>query len=73
MGKFKNKILLKKVAKRIKQLRENKKISQEVFYNDTNIHIGRIEAEELNINLSTLSKVCKYLEISLADFFKDID
>ncbi|MDR2802498.1 MAG: hypothetical protein LBB31_04685 [Prevotellaceae bacterium] len=35
--------LLKKVAQRIKQLREEKKISQDSFYIDTDIHIARIE------------------------------
>lgn len=72
MGQLKDDILLKKVALRIKALRESKDITQEVFYNDTDIHIGRIELGNQNISISTLSAICKYLEISLEDFFKNM-
>jgi transcriptional regulator with XRE-family HTH domain len=65
-----NKELLLKIAQRIKQLREEKGISQEVFYIDTDIHIARIETGKLNITVSTLQSICDYFEISLMDFFK---
>jgi len=68
-----NKILVSKIANQIKQLRENKGISQEMFYIDTDIHIGRIESGKSNITVSTLSEICEYFGISLADFFKEID
>jgi len=67
-----NKDLLLKIARRIKQLREEKNISQEVFYIDTDIHIARIETGKLNITVSTLQAICEYFEIGLFDFFKDI-
>ena len=67
-----NKDLLLKIAKRIKQLREEKDISQEVFYIDTDIHIARIETGKLNITVSTLQAICDYFKISLADFFMDM-
>jgi transcriptional regulator with XRE-family HTH domain len=67
-----NKGLLLKIAQRIKQLREEKSISQEVFYIDTDIHIARIETGKLNITVSTLQAICDYFEISLLDFFKDV-
>jgi DNA-binding Xre family transcriptional regulator len=65
-----NKDLLFGIAQRIKQLREEKNISQEVFYIDTDIHIARIETGKLNITVSTLQAICEYFEISLSDFFK---
>lgn len=49
-----NQELINKNAKRIKQLRDNKGISQDTFYIDTDIHIGRIEAGNSNITISTL-------------------
>jgi hypothetical protein len=67
-----NKILVSKIASRIKQLREDKGISQEMFYIDTDIHIGRIELGKSNITVSTLSEICDYFGISLVDFFRDI-
>ena len=66
-----NNELLLIIAKKIKQLREEKGISQEIFYIDTDIHIARIETGKLNITVSTLQAICDYFEISLSDFFMD--
>lgn len=65
-----NRNLLLNIAQRIKQLREEKNISQEVFYIDTDIHIARIETGKINITVSTLQAICEYFEISLFDFFR---
>jgi transcriptional regulator with XRE-family HTH domain len=70
VGYIKNKKLLKKTALRIKELRETKGVTQEVFYNDTGINIGRIERAVSDISLSTLEKVCTYFDITIKDFFK---
>ncbi|NLK92232.1 MAG: helix-turn-helix transcriptional regulator [Bacteroidales bacterium] len=64
--------VIKSVSLRIKQLREAKGISQETLYIDTDIHIARIEAGKSNITISTLSALCTYFDISLADFFEGI-
>jgi transcriptional regulator with XRE-family HTH domain len=61
-----------KIANRIKQLREEKGISQDSFFIDTDIHIARIESGRSNITVSTLSAICDYFRITLSDFFKDI-
>jgi len=66
-----NQELLDKIAKRIKQLREEKGISQDTFYIDTDIHIARIELGKVNITISTLQDICDYFEISISDFFKN--
>ena len=67
-----NKELLDKIALRIKQLRNEKNISQLSFYNDTEIHIARIELGKINITVSTLKEICDYFGITLSEFFKDI-
>ena len=61
--------LLNKIALRIKTLREEKNITQEIFYNDTGINIGRIERSKRNFSVSTLKRICEYLEITIEDFF----
>ena len=73
MGQIRDENLLKKIAVRVKELRESKGISQEVFFIDTGIHIGRIETMKVNLSVSTLSHLCNYFEISLTDFFKEIE
>ncbi len=70
MGQIKNDILLQKIALKLKSLREANGITQEQFYNDTDIHIARIETARNNISVSTLAKLCAYFNLSLSDFFK---
>jgi len=73
MGKQrKNTILVSKIAGRIKQLREEKGVTQDSFFIDTDIHIARIESGRSNITVSTLSAICDYFGITLNEFFKDI-
>jgi transcriptional regulator with XRE-family HTH domain len=73
MGKARNEKLLKKVATRIRQLRDENCITQEVFYNDTGINIGRIERAKRDISLTTIDAICKYFGISIIEFFKGIE
>jgi transcriptional regulator with XRE-family HTH domain len=72
MGQLKNEALLQEIAKELKRLRRIKGVSQEDVFNDTEIHIGRIETGKSNISISTLSALCNYFGIRLSDFFKDI-
>ena len=65
--------LLQKIAIITKQLREKDDLTQEDVYNDTNIHIGRIETAKANLTVSTLSALCKYFKISLSEFHKKVE
>jgi transcriptional regulator with XRE-family HTH domain len=73
MSQIKNKKLLKSIAVQLKELRLLHNITQEDFYNDTNIHIARIETGKNNLTISTLDAICKYFDISLSKFFMQID
>lgn len=64
--------LISAVGQRLKELRNEKDLSQETVYFHTNIHIGRVERGKYNISISTLSKLCQYYGISIIDFFKGI-
>jgi transcriptional regulator with XRE-family HTH domain len=68
--RHRNKQLLLKVACRIKQLRENAGVTQEEFYNDTGINLGRIEQGINDPSVSTIERICDYFGIELAEFFK---
>jgi len=68
----KDELLLKKISLRIKELREQKGITQENFFNNTGIHIARIELAKLNISVTTLARICDHLDITISDFFKGI-
>ncbi|WP_336913496.1 helix-turn-helix transcriptional regulator [Runella sp.] len=73
MGQIQNKDLLHKVARRVKTLREKHGVTQEVFYFDTNIHIGRIETARVNITISTLDAICQYFGTNLEEFFRGFE
>lgn len=66
-------ILLRYIARKCKELRAKRGVSQEVVYEDTHIHIGKIETAKKNISVSTLSKICKYYDVSLTEFLKDYE
>lgn len=72
MAQIRNEVLIKKISLRVKKLREAKGITQEDFFNDTTIHIGRIETGKHNITVSTLEGICRYFKISLEAFFREI-
>lgn len=65
--------LLQRIALVIKELREKKEMSQEEVYNETNIHVGRIETAKANLSVSTLSALCKFFKISLSEFHKKVE
>ena len=73
MGQLRDTKLLKKIAIVIKELREESSLTQEEFYNETNIHIGRLETAKANLSVSTLSAVCKFFKISLSEFHKRVE
>ena len=73
MEKLEKEILLRKIAQRIKQLRAEKKITQEMIYFDTGINIGRIERGVRDFSMSTLKIICNYMNISAKEFFDGVD
>lgn len=73
MSQRKNKILLERIGTVLKALRQEKNISQQDVFNDTNIHLGRIETSKANLSISTLSDLCNYFEIQLSEFFSRVE
>lgn len=62
-----NEILLI-LAKRLKELRKHKNVTQEDVYNDTGIHVARIEQGKRDISFTTLCKLAEYFEVGLENF-----
>ena len=72
MGEIRDEILLQKIALKIKSLREENGISQRELHYITDINIDRLECAKVNVTVGTISKLCKYFNITLEDFFKEI-
>jgi transcriptional regulator with XRE-family HTH domain len=73
MEQFKDHTLLRKIALVLKGLREGAGLTQIDVYNNTNIHVGRIESAKANVTISTLSLLCRYFNIKLSDFLKMVE
>jgi transcriptional regulator with XRE-family HTH domain len=67
-----NKEILLELANRIKALRNEKKLTQAICYEDTGINFGRIERGVRDISFTTLVKICNYFNISVNEFLEDI-
>jgi transcriptional regulator with XRE-family HTH domain len=62
----------KKLAKRLRQLRENKGLSQEGFALQANLgrsYYWRLEQGQINVTLETLVRLSNTLHIEIADLF----
>ena len=70
MGYYRDDILLDKIVAKIKKLREHKGVTLQEFYNDTSIHLARIESERRNLSVSQLNLICKYFGLSLSEFLR---
>lgn len=73
MTQFRDQKLLDKIAARLKDLREERGLSQEKVYNELDIHIARIEVGKVNVSVSTISRLCAYFDITLTEFFEKIE
>lgn len=60
--------ILLTLAKRVKELRNEKGLTQEDVYNDTGIHVARIEQGKRDISFTTLCTLADYFDVTLNDF-----
>lgn len=67
-----NKEVLLELANRIKTLRNERKLTQSVCYEETGINFGRIERGIRDISFTTLLKICRYFKVPINEFLKDI-
>lgn len=67
-----NDLLLKALGDRLRQIRQQRELSQEEVLFDADIYLTRIEAGRLNVTVSTLAELCRGYHISMKDLFKDL-
>lgn len=60
------------IARKLKQIRQEKGLSQEYVYLETEVHVGRVESGKVNISVVTLSILCDYYGVILEEFFRGI-
>ncbi len=67
-----NEILVKRIAKRLQELRQERNLTQENVRFDMDLNIGRIETGQHSITITTLADLCDYYGVTLGEFFKSI-
>jgi len=72
-AQLKDQKLLRSTVDELKVLRKQRNLTQEDFYNDTGIHISRVETGRVNITLSTLKTILDYYQVPLSVFFQSIN
>lgn len=68
-----DKELVNEVARKLRQIREERNLSQDIVDMDIDTNASRIERGKVNITISTLSKLCKYYGVTLEEFFKGME
>jgi transcriptional regulator with XRE-family HTH domain len=69
-----SKEVLARFGQRVRNQRMKLGISQEELAARANVHrtyIGMIERAEKNITLENIEKICKALDLTISEFFKD--
>lgn len=69
----KNTVLLKSIGYRLKQLREEKGLTQEVVTDRTKVNVGLYEVGKTNITIVLLTVLCNFYGVALEEFFRDIE
>ena len=71
MAQRNNHQLQQQLAQKLKGLRKQKGVSQQQVYNDTDVHIGRLETGKMNATINTIAILCEYFGLTLAEFFRE--
>lgn len=65
--------MLQAIAAKLKELRAKTGMTQLAVAKKTGQNIGRMEAAQSNMTISSLEKACQFYEISLEDFFDGME
>jgi len=64
--------ILEKFGKRVRELRTQRKLTQEGLADKAELHytyVGQLERSKKNISLKNIEKIAKGLSVSLSEFF----
>ncbi len=64
--------LLRQIAERLRDIRKELKITQDVVKEDTGVSISEIEGGRTNPTVMTIAILCEYYGVTLAEFFRGI-
>lgn len=66
-------VMLRAIAKKLKDLRAKTGLSQFEIAKQTGQNVGRMEAAQSNMTISSLEKICRFYKVTLEEFFDSIE
>ncbi len=73
MAKRHDEKLLRQIAQRLRDIRKELKITQDVVKEEIGVAISEIEGGRMNPTIMTIAILCRYYDLTLEEFFKGID
>ena len=64
---------LHELARRLKAVREERRLTQQEVYDATGVHVGRLELARRNVALTTVALLCQYYQVGLAVIVADLE
>lgn len=71
--KHTNATLLRSIADRLRQLRIERGLTQEVVTDRTKVNIGLYELGTTNITIVILTELCNFYNVTLEEFFRNVE
>ncbi len=65
--------LLRQIAEKLRSIRKELKITQDVVKVEAGVAISELEGGRMNPTIMTIAILCQYYDVSLEDFFRGIE
>ncbi len=73
MAKRHDEKLLRRIAERLRDIRKELKITQDVVKEEIGVAISEIEGGRMNPTIMTIAILCEYYDVTLEEFFRGIE
>jgi transcriptional regulator with XRE-family HTH domain len=64
---------LRELARRLKAVREERRLTLQEVYDATGVHVSRLESGRRNVALLTVAMLCRYYQIGLEVIVTDLE
>ena len=66
-------LFLRELARRLKAIREARRLTLQEVYDATGVHVGRVESGKRNVALLTVAILCRHYQIDLGAVVTDLE
>ncbi|WP_071837824.1 helix-turn-helix domain-containing protein [Hymenobacter norwichensis] len=66
-------LFLRELARRLKAVREERRLTLQEVYDATGVHVSRLESGRRNVALLTVAVLCRYYQVNLGVVVTDLE